>query len=110
MKELTKLLLDWINNVLVDQRIIVRDIEEDLFDGQILQKLYENLTDKKLPMAEVTQTEMGQKQKLRIILEEINRALGVRYSPPLFLLLLLLLLTSYSSFRSAINVSTIAGQ
>ena len=33
------MLLDWINDVLADERIIVKDIEEDLFDGQILQKL-----------------------------------------------------------------------
>ena len=33
------MLLDWINDVLADDRIIVKDIEEDLFDGQILQKL-----------------------------------------------------------------------
>ena len=34
-----QMLLDWINDVLADDRIIVKDIEEDLFDGQILQKL-----------------------------------------------------------------------
>ena len=33
------MLLDWINDVLAEDRIIVKDIEEDLFDGQILQKL-----------------------------------------------------------------------
>ena len=34
-----QVLLDWINDELADLRIIVKDIEEDLFDGQILQKL-----------------------------------------------------------------------
>lgn len=34
-----QVLLDWINDELADHRIIVKDIEEDLFDGQILQKL-----------------------------------------------------------------------
>jgi parvin len=34
-----QILLDWINDVVCDDRIIVKDIEEDLFDGQILQKL-----------------------------------------------------------------------
>lgn len=37
-----QLLLEWINDVLADDRIIVKDIEEDLFDGQILQKLIGN--------------------------------------------------------------------
>ena len=36
------MLLDWINDVLADDRIIVKDILEDLFDGQILQKLIGN--------------------------------------------------------------------
>ena len=33
------MLLDWINDELADHRILVKDLEEDLFDGQILQKL-----------------------------------------------------------------------
>ena len=40
--------MDWINNTLVEQRIIVQDIQEDLFDGQVLQKLLEKLGDIKL--------------------------------------------------------------
>lgn len=37
--ELIKVLIEWLNDELADQRIIVKDIEEDLFDGQVLQKL-----------------------------------------------------------------------
>ena len=33
------MLIDWINDELANFRIIVKDLEEDLFDGQILQKL-----------------------------------------------------------------------
>lgn len=36
---LFQILVDWINDELADFRIIVKDLEEDLFDGQILQKL-----------------------------------------------------------------------
>ena len=36
------MLLDWINDELAEQRIIVKDLEEDMFDGQILQKLIGN--------------------------------------------------------------------
>lgn len=32
-------LIDWINGVLVEERIIVKQLEEDLYDGQVLQKL-----------------------------------------------------------------------
>jgi len=43
-----QVLIDWVNNELVDQRIIVKDIQEDLFDGQVLQKLLEKLGNIKL--------------------------------------------------------------
>lgn len=33
------MLLDWINDVLAEERIIVKQLEEDLYDGQVLQKL-----------------------------------------------------------------------
>ena len=32
-------LINWINDVLADHRIIVKDLQEDLYDGLILQKL-----------------------------------------------------------------------
>ena len=34
-----QVLLEWINEELSDHRIIVKDIEEDMYDGQVLQKL-----------------------------------------------------------------------
>lgn len=34
-----QVLIDWINDVLVEERIIVKQLEEDLYDGQVLQKL-----------------------------------------------------------------------
>ncbi|KTF77981.1 hypothetical protein cypCar_00041210, partial [Cyprinus carpio] len=33
-------LIDWISDVLVRERIIVKDLVEDLYDGQVLQKLF----------------------------------------------------------------------
>lgn len=36
----SKVLIDWINDVLVGERIIVKDLAEDLYDGQVLQKLF----------------------------------------------------------------------
>lgn len=36
----TQVLIDWINDVLVGERIIVKDLAEDLYDGQVLQKLF----------------------------------------------------------------------
>lgn len=77
LKELMKVLIDWINDELADQRIIVKDIEEDLYDGQILQKLLEKLTEVKLDVVEVTQSEEGQKQKLKTVLDAANKVLGL---------------------------------
>lgn len=37
---LAQVLIDWINDVLVGERIIVKDLAEDLYDGQVLQKLF----------------------------------------------------------------------
>ncbi|NWU90262.1 PARVB protein, partial [Upupa epops] len=71
-KELIKVLIDWINDVLVEERIIVKQLEEDLYDGQVLQKLLEKLADRKLNVAEVTQSEIGQKQKLQTVLETVH--------------------------------------
>ncbi|XP_036154692.1 beta-parvin isoform X3 [Myotis myotis] len=74
-KELVKVLIDWINDVLVEDRIIVKQLEEDLFDGQVLQKLLETLAGCKLNVAEVTQSEIGQKQKLQTVLEAVQELL-----------------------------------
>lgn len=112
------MLIDWINDVLVGERIIVKDLAEDLYDGQVLQKLFgkieamaslwnkdhrvpkvntnfsllfeiimlsrfcnivsessEKLEGEKLNVAEVTQSEIAQKQKLQTVLERINDSL-----------------------------------
>ncbi|KAI4891418.1 hypothetical protein NFI96_026955 [Prochilodus magdalenae] len=74
---LTQVLIDWINDVLVGERIIVKDLAEDLYDGQVLQKLFEKLEGEKLNVAEVTQSEIAQKQKLQTVLEKINDTLKV---------------------------------
>uniref|UniRef100_A0A3Q3VL57 Calponin-homology (CH) domain-containing protein n=1 Tax=Mola mola TaxID=94237 RepID=A0A3Q3VL57_MOLML len=70
-----QVLIDWINSELEEERIIVKDLEEDCYDGQVLQKLFEKLSGKKLNVAEVTQSEIGQKQKLHTVLEAVNELL-----------------------------------
>lgn len=66
------MLIEWINDELAEQRIIVKNIEEDLYDGQVLHKLWEKLTGRKLDVLEVTQSEEGQRQKLHIVLNAVN--------------------------------------
>lgn len=72
VQELLGVIIDWINDELADQRIIVKNIEEDLYDGQVLHKLWEKLTGRKLDVLEVTQSEEGQRQKLSIVLNAVN--------------------------------------
>jgi len=77
LKELIRVLMDWINDELHTERIIVQDIEEDLYDGQILQKLMEKLTGEHLAVPEVTLSEEGQRSKLRVVLAFANKILGI---------------------------------
>ncbi|XP_024593290.1 beta-parvin isoform X3 [Neophocaena asiaeorientalis asiaeorientalis] len=74
-RELVKVLIDWVNDVLVGERIIVKQLEEDLYDGQVLQKLLEKLAGCKLNVAEVTQSEIAQKQKLQTALQAVQELL-----------------------------------
>ncbi|XP_066250489.1 beta-parvin [Euwallacea similis] len=76
--ELCDVLIEWINDELASQRIIVQNLIEDLYDGQVLQKLLEKLTGDKLDVPEVTQNEEGQKQKLAVVLAHFNQVLGVQ--------------------------------
>jgi len=73
--QLKKVLADWITNTLEHQRIIVTDLEEDLFDGQVLQKLIEHLAKIKIDVPEVTLTIAKQQEKLMAVLDAINRNL-----------------------------------
>jgi len=77
LKQLIEILIEWINDELADQRIIVKDIEEDLYDGQVLQKLIEKLTNDRIDVVEVSQSEEGQKQKLKTVLDSVQRVLGL---------------------------------
>lgn len=74
-KQLVGVLCNWINDLLARQRIIVRSLEEDLNDGQIIYKLVESLHNVKLDLIEVTQNEELQKQRLRVALALINKSL-----------------------------------
>lgn len=73
LQELILVLIEWINDELAAQRIIVQDLAEDLYDGQVLQKLLEKLTGDKLDVPEVTQSEEGQRQKLHVVLSHFNK-------------------------------------
>lgn len=75
-QELVRTLVNWVNDELNDQRIIVKHLEQDLYDGQVLGRLVEKLSGTKLDIVEVTQNEDSQKRKLREVLETVNRIFG----------------------------------
>ncbi|VDD75655.1 unnamed protein product [Mesocestoides corti] len=77
VKELVAALISWINDELINHRILVRNIADDLYDGQILQNLAEKLAGIKLEHPEVTQSEFGQMQRLKEVIATINQLLGV---------------------------------
>ncbi|CAH8545652.1 unnamed protein product [Schistosoma intercalatum] len=53
------------------------DIQEDLYDGQLLQNLVEKLTKIKLDHLELTLSEIEQLQRLRGVLQTVNEVLHV---------------------------------
>ncbi|KAL5278214.1 PARVA family protein [Megaselia abdita] len=79
---LQEVLINWINDELADQRIIVKTLDQDLYDGQVLHKLLEKLANKKLDVPEVTQSEDGQKLKLHKVLTGVNHTLGFHHKIP----------------------------
>ncbi|VDO66376.1 unnamed protein product [Haemonchus placei] len=72
-RELISLLIYWINDELADLRIVVRNLQEDLYDGQVLQMLMEKLAGIRIEVPEVTQSEEGQKRKLDLVVQTVNR-------------------------------------
>jgi len=78
LEPLIKLLIDWINNELADKRVIVKDLQEDIFDGQILHLLIEKLSGASVfAEARVNLSETVRKQNLKQIVEFINATLDI---------------------------------
>ncbi|XP_045690903.1 gamma-parvin [Phyllostomus hastatus] len=74
-EELQKVLMEWINAELLPEHIVVRSLEEDLFDGLILHHLFQKLAGTKLEVEEIALTAMSQRRKLEAVLEATNRSL-----------------------------------
>ena len=78
VRKLIDILLEWVNEVLAERRILLRDFTEDFCDGQILTELLEELTGETL-MNEgtVALSESQQRVKLQRVLDYINDQLGI---------------------------------
>lgn len=99
VRDLFQTLIEWINDELVEERIIVSNIEQDLYDGQVLHKLWEKLTGNKLNVLEVTQSEEGQRQKLTVVLNAVNHVSGVTLDVKPYLIYWLCLIYIFSDSR-----------
>ena len=78
LEPLVKVLIDWINSELAEKRVIVKDLEEDLYDGQILQMLIEKMSNLKITSnSKLNLGEFSQKQNLTHILDFINSMMNI---------------------------------
>ncbi|XP_006023641.1 gamma-parvin isoform X2 [Alligator sinensis] len=80
LEGLQVLLMDWINSTLKQEHIIIKSLEEDLFDGLILHHLLEKLGSLNLDVEKIALTENKQRQKLTVILEAVTKCLQVEES------------------------------
>ncbi|NXO49679.1 PARVG protein, partial [Aramus guarauna] len=80
LAELKLLLIDWINTTLKEEHIVVKSLEEDLYDGLVLHHLLENLGSLKLDVDRIALTEKKQRQKLTVILEAVAKCLQLEES------------------------------
>lgn len=80
LQELKMFLIDWINDELKQEHIVVQSLEEDLFDGLILHHLLQKIGNLKLEVEEITLSVTNQKRKLGVILEEVSRCLQMEDS------------------------------
>ncbi|KAM7414943.1 hypothetical protein PAMA_019660 [Pampus argenteus] len=80
LAKLKEVLVDWINNTLAAEHIVVQSLEEDLFDGLVLHHLLSKLAGVQLPVMDIALTSKSQIQKLEVILEELHKRLGLQDS------------------------------
>ncbi|CAK6444011.1 unnamed protein product [Pipistrellus nathusii] len=72
---LQQMLLEWINAELLPEHIVVRSLEEDMFDGLVLHHLFQRLAGTRLEVEEIALTAVNQRRKLAAVLEATDRCL-----------------------------------
>ncbi|XP_040895090.1 gamma-parvin [Toxotes jaculatrix] len=80
LEKLKQALVDWINKTLKPEHIVVQSLEEDLYDGLVLHHLLCRFTNVQLPVEEIALTSTSQTRKLEVILEELDKKLGLQDS------------------------------
>ncbi|XP_047451568.1 gamma-parvin [Mugil cephalus] len=80
LEQLKEALVDWINKTLKPEHIVVQSLEEDLFDGLILHHMLSRLAGVQLNVEEIVLTSTAQIRKLEVVMEELNKRLGLEDS------------------------------
>ncbi|XP_071278737.1 gamma-parvin isoform X3 [Agelaius tricolor] len=75
LEELKLFLTEWINRTLKEEHIVIKSLEEDLYDGLVLHHLLENLGSLRLDVEKIALTEKKQRKKLSVILEVVAKCL-----------------------------------
>uniref|UniRef100_A0A3P8SD00 Parvin, gamma n=1 Tax=Amphiprion percula TaxID=161767 RepID=A0A3P8SD00_AMPPE len=78
LEKLKQELVDWINKTLKPEHIVVQSLEEDLYDGLVLHHLLSQLAGVHLTVEEIALTSTAQIRKLEMILEELDKRLGLQ--------------------------------
>lgn len=73
--KLKEVLLDWINSTLKVEHIVVRSLEEDLYDGLVLHHLLRRSAGVDLHVEEIALSTGAQIRKLEVILKALNETL-----------------------------------
>ncbi|KAM6437810.1 gamma-parvin [Liasis olivaceus] len=75
LEALQRFLISWINTTLKHERIVVKNLEEDLYDGLVLHHLLEKLGSLDLEVEKIALTEKKKRLKLEVILKAVNQCL-----------------------------------
>ncbi|CAL8359213.1 unnamed protein product [Lota lota] len=78
VEKLKDVLVSWINETLKPDHIVVQSLDEDLFDGLVLHHLLARLAGVSVSVEEIAVTAAAQIHKLGVVLEEVNKRLGIR--------------------------------
>ncbi|KAM6925764.1 gamma-parvin [Lycodopsis pacificus] len=80
LEKLKEALVYWINSTLKSEHIVVQSLEEDLYDGLVLHHLLSRLAGVHVSVEEMALTSLAQTRKLGMILEELDKRLGLQDS------------------------------
>ncbi|XP_056273612.1 gamma-parvin [Pseudoliparis swirei] len=78
--KLKEALVYWINSTLKPEHIVVQSLEEDLYDGLVLHHLLSRLAGVHVSVEDVALTSHSQVRKLGLILEQLDKRLGLQDS------------------------------